>query len=432
MLLRNKKNIKNLILKIEGLKKTGFFALVLSNFINKILAFCNGIILIRILSQKDYGIYSYYQNSLMFFLFMSGFGCVGGFLQFGSKKISITEEEKYFKFSIKYGIMADLLLALIIFLISFSNNFYLKGSINYLKYMSFIPFFTTIIDLIITRERVRLNNQRVAFLSNMRTILDVMFLLIGAYFYGIIGVIIGKYIGQILTILTAFKTYESTFKNWSEIEFLSFEKKQEIKKFSYISVFNSVIAQLLYVIDIFLIGYLIKDEVLIANYKTATLIPFALNFLPQLISNYLYPYFSRNSDENIYIKSKYLQLLKYNSILNLLITLFLISFSSIIIRLCFGEKYLDIKNLFNLFAVGYFFAATLRIPGGYILSALGKLKYITYNSLICAIINIILDIILIKKYGTIGAAYVTVLIFIISGFLSNIFLWRVINRMEKE
>lgn len=432
MLLRNKKNIKNLILKIEGLKKTGFFALVLSNFINKILAFCNGIILIRILSQKDYGIYSYYQNSLMFFLFMSGFGCVGGFLQFGSKKISITEEEKYFKFSIKYGIMADLLLALIIFLISFSNNFYLKGSINYLKYMSFIPFFTTIIDLIITRERVRLNNQRVAFLSNMRTILDVMFLLIGAYFYGIIGVIIGKYIGQILTILIAFKTYESTFKNWSEIEFLSFEKKQEIKKFSYVSVFNSVIAQLLYVIDIFLIGYLIKDEVLIANYKTATLIPFALNFLPQLISNYLYPYFSRNSDENIYIKSKYLQLLKYNSILNLLITLFLISFSSIIIRLCFGEKYLDIKNLFNLFAVGYFFAATLRIPGGYILSALGKLKYITYNSLICAIINIILDIILIKKYGTIGAAYVTVLIFIISGFLSNIFLWRVINRMEKE
>lgn len=418
--------IKN---NINNLKKNGFFALVISNFINKILLFCNGIILIRILSQNEYGIYSYYQNILMFFLFMSGFGNTSGFLQFGSQSQNKDEQEEYFKYSLKNGILADFSIGIVIFLLSFSKKILLEGSQNYLRGMLFIPLLTTLMELIIIKERVEYNNKRVAILLNIKTMIDIFFLLIGAYYYGITGIIVGKYIGQILFLLFSFKTYKTILERWRKIQKISKEKAKKLNRFSYISVFNGIISQILYIIDIFLIGILITDKVAIANYKTATLIPFALNFLPQLISNYLYPYFAKNYLDKNYIKKKYLEVLKYNSILNFLISVFLVIFSKLIIINFFGKEYIGIETYFKILSIGYFFAATLRIPGSYILSAIGKVEYITYNSIICAFFNIILDIILIKKYGVLGAATTTVFIFILSGILSNLFLWKELNKI---
>ena len=176
-----------------------------------------------------------------------------------------------------------------------------------------------------------------------------------------------------------------------------------------------------------MIGVLIKDENIIANYKAATLIPFALNFIPQTISNYFYPYFSKNYKNKEYIKDKYKKMFKYNLLLNIVITLLLIIFSNLIIKILFGNRYIDSIYLFRIFSVCYFFASTFRIPAGYILSAIGSLKYITYNSFICGILNVTLDIVMIRKYGVYGAALVTLIIFILSGILSNLFLIKILK-----
>jgi Na+-driven multidrug efflux pump len=45
-----------------------------------------------------------------------------------------------------------------------------------------------------------------------------------------------------------------------------------------------------------------------------------------------------------------------------------------------------------------------------------------YNSIVSGSANVVLDIILIKRYGSNGAAIATVLIFIISSIISNIYL----------
>ena len=164
---------------------------------------------------------------------------------------------------------------------------------------------------------------------------------------------------------------------------------------------------------------MISDKLILANYKTATLIPFALNFLPILISQYMYPYFSRDSSNKVKIKNYYKKMLKYNGSFNLAVTLILILFSKYILSISFGKEYIIVQKEFTILMLGYFFAATFRIPWNSILSALGKVKYSVYNSLICTIINIIFDIIMIKEYGSYGAAMVTVLIFIISEGLAN-------------
>ena len=408
----------NITKKLKEIEKTGFLSLIISSFINKILGFSNGIILIRILNKEDYGVYSYYQNTLMIFLFMAGFGSINGFLQYGSKVIKREEKIEYFIYTLKYGMITDVILGISIYVLSFSKFLFLEGTINYLRYMCFFPLLTTLIESLLIKERIFFNNKKVAIMSNIRSVLEVIFLLFGSLSFGIIGVIFGRYISQILTIIIYIFLAKEDFSKL-EVKGIGNQRKKEFIKFSFISLVNNLISQILYVMDIFLIGKLISDKLILANYKTATLIPFALNFLPILISQYMYPYFSRDSSNKVKIKNYYKKMLKYNGSFNLAVTLILILFSKYILSISFGKEYIVVQKEFTILMLGYFFAATFRIPGNSILSALGKVKYLVYNSLICAIINIIFDIIMIKEYGSYGAAMVTVLIFIISGGLAN-------------
>ena len=77
---------------------------------------------------------------------------------------------------------------------------------------------------------------------------------------------------------------------------------------------------------------------------------------------------------------------------------------------------------FRILSLGYLIAATFRIPAGNVIASLRKVKVNFYNSIVSGSANVVLDIILIKRYGSNGAAIATVLIFIISSIISNIYL----------
>ena len=256
--------------------------------------------------------------------------------------------------------------------------------------MSLLPIFNTFFSIIQIKLRIELKNREMAKISNVNTFLNILGMLIGAYFYGLYGLIIGKYVGIILSIFYSFRYIKYTFIRWKKIEALSQEKKKDIQKFSFIALINNSISQILYIIDIFLIGYLIADKLILASYKIATLIPVALNFIPISVMIYIYPYFAQNSNDIKWIR----------------------------------ENYLDAQLPFVILSVGYFFSATLRIPSGNIINAIGKIKFNFYNTLISGIVNIVLDIYFIKKIGSVGASYATLLVFIISGIIGNIFLFK--------
>ena len=74
---------------------------------------------------------------------------------------------------------------------------------------------------------------------------------------------------------------------------------------------NNSISQLVYLADLFIIGILIKDVNMIASYKAATILPFALNFIPISLMTFVYPYFAKNKDDKVWIKEKLLLMQKY-------------------------------------------------------------------------------------------------------------------------
>lgn len=422
------KKVKYKISAIKDLYQKGFFHIFGSNILSKIFSFCGGILLVRVLTKEEMGIYSYSENILALFLIINGFGMPEGLLQYGSRYNSIEDQNSYIKYSLKIGFLSNVFLGILILMYSKYGTFKIESSREIFVLMFAFPIINTLFSIIQIKLRIELRNKEMAKYSNINTFFNIFGMTLGGYIYGIVGVVIGKYIGNIFSIFISFSTIKNIFFHWRKIYSLAIERKKEMIKFSFTAMLNNGISNLLYIADVFLIGLIIGNENILASYKTATLIPFALNFIPLSIMTYIYPYFAKNSDNIEWIRKKYLEMLKYLGVFNFFISMGLILFSKLIIKLIFGEIYMDSLQPFIILSMGYFFAATIRIPAGNVLASIGKIKFNFYNALISGSINILLDIFLIKKFGSIGAAYATLLVFIISGTIGNLFLFKYLNK----
>ena len=62
----------------------------------------------------------------------------------------------------------------------------------------------------------------------------------------------------------------------------------------YFASLSNVVTQLLFVIDILLIGYLLNDSEMVTNYKYISLVPLSLLFLPRAFMNADFVAFTEN------------------------------------------------------------------------------------------------------------------------------------------
>lgn len=415
--------------KITKLYETGFFHIFLTNILNKILIFCNGIFVVKVLSKESFGIYSYSQNLLSFFLLFSGLGLNNGLLQFGSKADNENKRLEIFGYILKNGILINIGINILIIFYCVFGNFKIEEGRNILLYMSGFSIFSIIIDLFLCLYRTKLKNKEMSILSFTNTFSTVLFMILGGKFYGLVGVILGKYTGFIITLILLVKN--TNFKDLKKIlkkANISIKLKKEIFKYSMTALVNNSIISFIHMIDVFSIGYLIGNKLSIASYKTANIIPFGLEFIPAAIMIYIYPYFVKNNENISWIKENYAKTLKFLMGLNFIIVVLNLCFGDFIITTIFGNEYLDSVKIFKILCIGYFFTGTFRVLGANILFALQKPKFNVYSSLIASISNIVLNIVLIKKYGSIGAAYATLGVFIIWSILVNYFIYKELSK----
>ena len=82
--------------------------------------------------------------------------------------------------------------------------------------------------------------------------------------------------------------------------------------------------------------------------------------------------------------------------------------------------------------VSYFFSGSFRVLFGNILFIIHKVKVNLIIGIIDALANIVLDIVLIRKWGSVGAAYATLIITILSSLLSGIYLFSYFAKAKKQ
>jgi O-antigen/teichoic acid export membrane protein len=424
--------VKVWIDELKELVKKGFFYIFASQIINKIIVFGSSILIIRILSKTDFGIYSYANNIVSIFLLLNGLGAISGLLQFGCENRDNPQKlAAYSSFAWKMGLFFNTVICMFIVVFALFFNFKFEGAEVILLSMALQPMVSYIYSQIEIGFRIRLQNKEFSALSMLNSSVLMIGTIIGAYYFGIIGIVLLRYAGFIISIIVGnalANRYGHIIKD--KIKLTQNEKKNFFK-LSFISSLNNGISQMLYLLDIFLIGIIIPNMEIIASYKTATIIPFAMLFIPMTIITFIYPYFASHNKDRKWIRHRYNHLLKRLVFLNGFITVSMYIGAPWIVKYIFGADYMDSVEVFQILSIGYFIAATFRIPSGNILVCLHRVAFNFYNAVVSGVVNIVLNIILITEYGSIGAAYATVIVYIISALISTVYLNKILNDASK-
>jgi O-antigen/teichoic acid export membrane protein len=296
-----------------------------------------------------------------------------------------------------------------------------KNSLFYLLILSVQLISLFLFEILRIYIRLINLNKLYAKITIIKTLTLVLFSLLLTLNFSGIGYVIS--FALVPLIISLFFIRKLKLINKSIPKSLNFNLKEFIS-YGMFSSFAGVLSQLLFAVDILLITNILRDETLVAQYKTATFLPFSFLFLSVAFirTNFVKIANKSLTDKN-YIKHYYLNYLKIFSVLSTLIILFFYFFSDYIF-LFFGKQYNNDYNLMFVFSIGIAGSLLLRTPLGNLLSAVGWPKINALNSFIVLICNVILNYILIHKMGIIGAAIATTIMFWFSGVLSLIaFIW---------
>ena len=139
-----------------------------------------------------------------------------------------------------------------------------------------------------------------------------------------------------------------------------------------------------------------------------------------MVAKSVYPilvqYYQNNKDR---LFELYLELSSYMTLLSYLVVLFIYFFHESLIQLTFGNKFGEASKILVLLSFGLIPMFNAFLRSSY-MTVSGIQKIILYTTLFSSIINVLLNVIMIKKYGIQGAVYATVLTQFLSLSLLNI------------
>ena len=416
--------IKELILKLYN---GGFAHLVGSSILNKIFTFMSSVILVRLISKTDYGIYSNANNLLGFFTLISGFGMSSTLLQFGCTQTG-KDKENTWNFGFHFAMVFDIFLSISIIVVAIFVPISIEGTGSLLLLMSFLPFARLISELQRVYLRTELQNKEYAKANNFSTIITVVLAVILSYFFTVKGLIIANYLAAIATIIFIAVKYSVPIPPRKND--LTKGEKIKLLKFSAVCTINNSTSSVMYLLDTFVLGIVVAESTVTASYKVATTIPNALAFIPSCIMIYIYPYFAKKSNDGKWLKRNYKRVLLYFGIFNLATVGTIVIFAPLVIKIVFGSQYLDAVAAFRMLCISYIVQSTFRTIPGQLLVTQGKLKYNTFVGFASGILNTILNVILISAWGMNGAAAATLIVTIIFAISSTIYLAYVFKKKE--
>lgn len=207
------------------------------------------------------------------------------------------------------------------------------------------------------------------------------------------------------------------------------EKALSVKKdlfcFSFPLLISSFSGLILVWTDTLLLGYF-KTPAIVGLYNAA--LPLAQNISLILVSVvFIYlPIASYYCSKKMLndLKSLYAVITKWIFLLTLPLFLVLFLTPQATLHLLFGAKYIAAANTLQILSLG-FFVHTFLGPNGMTLIALGRTKFVMFSSITSAISNVILNIILIPRFGLEGAAFASAISLSAANLMASIWLFKI-------
>lgn len=429
--------MSNLLPRLRGfadkLLRTGFFSVFFSSAFSRVLTFIGGMIIVRVLSKDDYGSYTYVMNCYGMICLLNDLGCGNATMQFCSENYK--DENKsgaFFRYGWKMAMLFSAITAVLTFFSPWFYPFKEQEAARMAQSLCLIPFLTTANSFLEVNLRVRLLNDRFAKFNIVSTAVHYLVILPGSWWFGVWGAVLSNYVIRGLTLLYGFYLSRKQLPAFRDGQKLCTDEKWELLKLAFASQVNNSAYGLLNLFDIFLIGIFIGENIIISSYKIATTIPSALAFIPAAVMTYIIPYFARHKGDLKWVKRNYAKLVLCCLGGSAAISVICILAGPWIIPLLFGRQYEDAVTCYIILMVGYFFHAGLQTPTLNVLYTQRKVWQCTAMVMISGLLNCILDVILILRIGSIGAAIATSFLHVCVALMSVGYILFYLNRSSNK
>lgn len=413
-------------------KLRGDFALVLfANLFSYFIAFSGSVIFVRLLGKTEFGLYTFAFGIISLFLLVNGFGAASGVLQYASRAKSEPERLGYLRFAFKSGVAFNLLISLLIIAYALFMPLPMPRARPILLAMALFPVGRLYIDIFQAYLRATQQNKLQAKFLIVNNCVLLAANIVGIACFKLYGLVYFTYIGYVLMFaVSAWKfnlpnLFQTTFKMQSQINIRQFVS------YSFFTTLANAFSGLLFVLDTIIISYIVKDPQLLATYRVATIIPFAINFIPNIAVNYYYPEFAKNAHDPCKIRELANFVAKRMFLFSASVSLILILLAKQLLLLVFGANYADSVLPFQIISFGYWIIATFRTVNGNIIAALGKAKLSFYLTFIILLVNIAVTYSMVEKYSIVGAASAIVLMYIFSSLVGYLTLKLILRNLEK-
>lgn len=402
---------------LNKLCATGLFDIFGSSIIVKIIGFMSSIILVRIVTKEAYGVFTVAWNIYSIAMLATGFGASYAILQLGCENSKDVQKKKdIFQYGWNYGFKANIIIGILVIILGLFFPFSIPAAAPLMRMMFLLPLIQFGVEYQSMYLRVEKKNRAYAIANIVNVGLVLLFSIVGACATQEKGFIIGRYVAYMILILLGIRLWNVPI-HFRRTQIAENEKK-DFRHVALVSMINGGISQLLYLIDVFILGIVLPNESIIASYKVATIIPTALSFIPTALVTYIFPYFTENRENGKWCLKRYLQVTEIMALVNGVISSILFIMAPFIIKLMYGTQYLDAIVPFRFLAVNYFFSGTFRSIAGNLLVTQRKLGFNTFVAVVSGILNIFADVLFILKLGSDGAAYATLSIVILCSVMN--------------
>lgn len=413
--------------RLKLLLHTGFFHVFGGSVFCKIVLFFGSLVLVRVISKTEYGIFTYASNICNLVEVLAGFGAASGALQVCSENFSNRSKfNAVYQYAMRFGSTFDMGLTIICLLIGLFVPLKIPGANSLICLMSFLPILSLWQNMQIVYLRANQENIKFAKLSLFAAVVGVMFNVSGAYFMAAEGMAYSRYITSIFCLIFAYCVLKVPLIEGLP-PLLSLAEKKDILRISGVSMLNNSLSALLYLIDTFAVGFVTASETQVAAYQVATQIPNALTFIPSAVVTYIYPYFALHRMDKKWCFQRFSQVILGLGLVNLIIGGTLTIFAPFWIKVIFGTQYLDAVPSFRILCLGYIVSGTFRVIAGNLLVTQRKLAYNTFVVTVSGVINVICDFLFVSWWGIEGAALATLLVQILVGIMCTGYLIHILQ-----
>ena len=391
-------------------------------FLSKLITYIYRIVIARHFGPEVYGLYSLAAIILGLFVVISSFGLIEGLVRFTSLYRGKKQTNKI-KYLLKFitGILffSSIFFGIILFLSAnfiSTNIFHNQSLAIFLKIFSILVPLTNLTYVFLHIIRAF---EKIGFYSFVWNVLQnfvklttlILFIFIGlktnavifSYFLGIVSMLLASYFFCKYKLSEVFTHHGLNKKEKSKIF-------KEVSSYSWPVMFSGLIATIFYWIDSSLLGYFM-GAINVGIYNAATPLVGLMAFIPAMFAQLFFPLitkeFSRKNHKVIRELSK--QVGKWIFILNLPLFLIMFAFPNTLVNTFFGEQYLIAGSVLRILSVGGLISS-LSFLSTDLITMIGKSKLILMNIIGASILNVILNAILIPRYGLNGAAIATMIV----------------------